>query len=275
MHDDHDHDHDLAHDLATTASRRAERRAVLRWGGGAGLAALWGCASDDSSSGSGGSASGSGGSSGSGACPQIPEETGGPYPGDGTNGPNVLTESGVVRTDLRSSFGGLSGTAAGVPLTLVLSIVDIAGGCVPAAGYAIYLWHCDREGRYSLYSSGVTDQNYLRGVQESDEDGKVTFTTIFPACYDGRWPHIHFEAYASLADATDAGNRVATSQLALAADACDEVYATEGYEQSVRNFAATSLASDNVFRDGAELETPVITGNVTDGFTATISIAVG
>ena len=36
---------------------------------------------------------------------EIPDETAGPYPGDGSNGPNVLAESGIVRGDIRSSFG--------------------------------------------------------------------------------------------------------------------------------------------------------------------------
>ena len=31
---------------------------------------------------------------------EIPEETSGPYPGDGSNGANVLTESGIVRRDI-------------------------------------------------------------------------------------------------------------------------------------------------------------------------------
>ncbi len=54
----------------------------------------------------------------SGTCSRVPEETAGPYPGDGSNGPTVLSASGVVRSDIRSSFAGLSGTADGVPLTL-------------------------------------------------------------------------------------------------------------------------------------------------------------
>ena len=32
------------------------------------------------------------------------------------------------------------------------------------------MWHCDREGGYSLYSDGVTEENYLRGVQITDAD---------------------------------------------------------------------------------------------------------
>src|SRR4051812_13243500 len=39
------------------------------------------------------------------SCSTIPEETAGPFPGDGSNGVNVLTQEGVVRSDIRSSFG--------------------------------------------------------------------------------------------------------------------------------------------------------------------------
>ena len=46
-----------------------------------------------------------------GSCSKINEETAGPYPGDGSNGPNVLTSTGVVRSDIRSSFAGMTGTA--------------------------------------------------------------------------------------------------------------------------------------------------------------------
>ena len=52
-------------------------------------------------------------------------------------------------------------------------------------------------------------------MQETDAEGQVTFTTIFPACYNGRWPHIHFEVYPSLAKATNSSNKIATSQMAL------------------------------------------------------------
>ena len=55
----------------------------------------------------------------------ISEETAGPYPGDGTNGPDVLTESGVVRQDITSSFGRATGTAQGVRLTVRLLILPV------------------------------------------------------------------------------------------------------------------------------------------------------
>ncbi len=206
-------------------------------------------------------------------CTDIPEETGGPYPGDGTNGPNVLNGSGVVRKDLSKSFGSLKGTAPGVPLTLTMKLTKTAT-CTPASGFAVYLWHADRSGRYSLYSNGVTDQNFLRGVQQADEKGVVTFTTIFPGCYDGRWPHMHFEVFPSLAAAGDSTKRIATSQLALPKDACSTVYKTSGYEASVSNLSRTSLAADNVFRDGAERQLPSMSGSLGKGLTATLIVPV-
>ncbi|MGZ4717164.1 MAG: intradiol ring-cleavage dioxygenase [Acidimicrobiales bacterium] len=207
-------------------------------------------------------------------CTVIPEETAGPYPGDGSNGVNVLTQDGIVRRDIRSSFGSAHGVAEGVPLTITLEVVDTANGCAPRAGAAVYLWHCDIDGAYSLYAQNLKDENYLRGVQETDSDGRVSFTTIFPAAYSGRWPHAHFEVYPSLDAATSATGKLATSQLAFPKDVCDVVYATSGYEQSVANLSRTSLATDMVFRDGASLETPVVTGSVDAGYVATLTVPV-
>jgi len=157
---------------------------------------------------------------------EIPQETAGPYPADGSNASNqmlnVLTLSGIVRSDIRTSIG-TGATAAGVPLTIELTLVDSTSDCAPLAGYAIYLWHCNRDGKYSLYSSGVTAEDYLRGVQATDSNGKVSFTSIFPACYSGRWPHIHFEIYPSLGQATQASNAIHTSQLALPQGVCQTV----------------------------------------------------
>jgi len=208
-------------------------------------------------------------------CAVIPEETAGPYPGDGSNGPDVLTESGVVREDIRSSFGEFSGTAEGVPLTIKLAIQDAADSCAPMAGAAVYAWHCDREGRYSLYSEGATDQNYLRGVQAAGDDGVVTFQSIFPACYSGRWPHIHFEVYPNLEAATDDTNTIATSQVALPEDVCTTVYATEGYEPSVQNLQQVSLAGDNVFgEDGGARQLGTVSGSVESGYTVELAVPV-
>ncbi len=207
---------------------------------------------------------------------EIPEETAGPYPGDGSNGPNVLTESGVVRSDLTSSFAGATGVAEGVPTTVRLKVYDLTGDDVAALpGAAVYLWHCDREGRYSMYDAEISDQNYLRGVQEADDDGFVEFTTIFPACYSGRWPHMHFEVYGSLDDATSGSNRLRTSQLAIPAETCAEVYGVaEGYDGSLSTFGSASLDTDGVFGDGYSLQLAKVTGDVTAGYTMTLNVPV-
>lgn len=250
-----------------------ERRQLLKlFAAGAGLVVVG--AACGSSAGSDASPPGSSSVAEFPEIAEIPEETAGPFPGDGSNGVNVLTESGIVRSDIRSSFGSSSGVADGVPLTVELKVVDVARGGAPLSGAAVYLWHCDRDGRYSLYSQGVTDQNYLRGVQETDADGRVTFTSIYPACYSGRWPHIHFEVYPSLDEATSAGGKLATSQIALTEDVSDTVYATDGYGQSIDNMKDVSLATDNVFRDGAELETPAVSGSVDSGLTVTLVVGV-
>jgi protocatechuate 3,4-dioxygenase beta subunit len=208
------------------------------------------------------------------SCAIIPEETAGPYPGDGSNGPNVLAESGVVRSDIRSSFGSSTTVADGIPLTIQVTIRDGAD-CVPLAGAAVYLWHCNREGEYSLYSQAVADENYLRGVQEADDNGLVKFQSIFPACYSGRWPHIHFEVYPSLDMATNEANKIATSQIALPKEACDAVYATAGYEQSVSNMSQVSLTSDNVFGDdGGAQQLGTMSGSVAEGHTVALTVPV-
>jgi protocatechuate 3,4-dioxygenase beta subunit len=206
-------------------------------------------------------------------CTIIPEETGGPFPGDGSNGPDVLAESGVVRKDITTSFDGKRGTADGVPYTMQFTVVNVDDGCKPMTGAAIYVWHCDREGNYSMYQN-ASEQNYLRGVQEIDANGVATFTSIFPACYSGRWPHVHFEVYPSVSDATNATNKLVTSQLAFPEDTCSAVYATSGYESSASNLSRVSLRSDMVFSDGVSTQTPSMTGNASSGYVSSLVVGV-
>jgi protocatechuate 3,4-dioxygenase beta subunit len=206
---------------------------------------------------------------------EIPQETSGPFPGDGSNGPNVLEASGVVRQDITSSFGTSTSKAEGVPLTVTLTLLDNANGCTPLAGAAVYAWHCDREGRYSMYDSGLQNENYLRGVQEADANGQVTFKTIYPGAYSGRWPHIHFEVFESMSNATAAGQVLAVSQIALTEAACKEVYASAGYESSAQNFPRTTLKSDNVFGDdGGIYQLAAMSGSVAAGYAAGLNVPV-
>jgi protocatechuate 3,4-dioxygenase beta subunit len=271
----HDHDRGLQFVVSTLMTRRR----ALQLAAVGGLAAVVGCGS--SSDGSAGSAAATTdaapattGGAGAGATAEVPEETAGPFPADGSNGVNVLTESGIVRSDLTSSFGSAAAVAEGVPLTIALTVLDVARGGTPVEGAAVYLWHCDREGRYSLYDPALASENYLRGVQASGADGALSFTSIWPGAYSGRWPHIHFEVYPSLGEATSAGAKLVTSQVALPEDACREVYASAGYEQSAANLTGASLASDMVFADGYSTQLATATGAPAHGMTITLNVGV-
>ena len=281
-HDVEDHDRGLVYVLATLDRRRMLK--LLGLGGiSAGLFTIVGCSPSGSSATPGATATATAGSSqgtattgsaDAASCELIPEETAGPFPGDGSNGPDVLSQTGVVRKDIRSSFGSSSGVAAGVPLSISLALEDGAD-CAPLAGAAVYVWHCDQAGNYSLYSQAAANENYLRGVQAAGDDGVVTFDSIFPACYQGRWPHIHFEVYPSLETANDEANKIATSQIALPKDACDTVYATPGYEQSVQNLSRLSLQTDMVFADdGGVHQLGTMSGDVAGGYAVRLTVAV-
>ena len=269
-------DQGLAFDLETVMARRQLLKLLGVATTSASLLALAACLPTGNAASSGtASTSGASGSAVAADCTTIPEETAGPYPGDGSNGPDVLNQSAVVRKDIRSSFGSASGVAAGIPLLINLTIQDQAKSCAPLADAAVYAWHCDREGRYSLYSQGVTGENYLRGVQSTDANGLAAFQSIFPACYAGRWPHIHFEVYPSLDKAAAASGRLATSQIALPKAICDQVYATDGYSQSVQNLSQVSLARDNVFGDdGGAHQLGTITGSIDSGLLVALTVPV-
>lgn len=270
-------DQGLQFDIGTLLKRRG---LLQLFGVGVGTITLSACAAaaptaTDAATRSPSDAASTGASTSAGDLTEIPEETAGPYPGDGSNGADVLEQSGVVRGDIRSSFGTSTTTAEGVPMTLELTILDLAAGGVPFAGTAVYVWHCTRDGGYSMYTDGLTQENYLRGVQIADADGKVRFTSIFPGCYSGRWPHIHFEVYPDEASITDAANKIATSQVALPQAICEDVYATDGYANSTDNLARITLASDNVFGDdeGAH-QLGAVTGDLAGGLTVTLSVGV-
>lgn len=290
--DHHAEEHDLGlrHDLVVW-ERLNRRRALGLLGVGAGALALGGCGGDEA-----GSASSTGTAvtptpsasatptptataTPGGTCTAFAAETNGPYPADGTNTArgstsNVLTLSSFQRSDIRSSVG--TGTmATGVTTTVTLTVVDVNTACTPLAGYAVYLWHCDPQGQYSLYDQ--PNETWLRGVQVTDANGQVTFTTVFPGCYAGRYPHMHFEIFSSLANATSGRYARLVSQLAMPADACNAVYADAAvYGGSSNRFASASFTSDNVFGDNTTAQKSAMTlaadGFPTAGYTASATV---
>lgn len=297
MQETDDHDRGLAFDLEALDRQMVARRRMLGMmalGGGALLLnACGGSGGSDTSTssatttttttttttGTGTTGTGTTGGTTSSSCSATPTETNGPYPADGSNMANgvlsnILNTSGVVRSDIRSSFGGLSGTATGVQLTLTINLVNTNASCAALSDYAIYMWHADQNGQYSIYD--LPQQNYLRGVQATAANGQATFTTIFPGCYAGRYPHIHFEVYRSLSTATAYANRLLVSQFAMPAAACTAVYAAGGYTNSASRFAQTSTTSDGVFGDNTTAQiaamTPTLTGSPSTGYTGSVTV---
>ena len=151
---------------------------------------------------------------------------------------------------------------------------DVSDGNIVKQGLAVYVWHCDSQGRYSLYSSGVTSQNYLRGVQVTNDSGAVTFTSVFPGCYLGRWPHVHFEVYPGVEAITDSTNNICTSQVAMPQNICDAVYALDSYPDSARNLGQVTLTTDNVFGDDGGIHQLATVSGDTSGYSVKLTVPV-
>lgn len=193
-----------------------------------------------------------------GDCSLTPNETAGPFP---TKNPSSLE-----RVDIRADRTGLE-------LTINITIQNKNNDCAGLEGAIVDIWHCDKDGNYSEYggtgmqSTNFTNVHFLRGRQETDSDGLVTFTSIFPGWYRGRATHIHVHIYNA------SGQSLLVTQIAFPADITNSVYttATNYYTNGTQD---TSNDNDNVFSDGYELELATITGNVTEGYELTHAIVV-
>jgi protocatechuate 3,4-dioxygenase beta subunit len=259
-------------------SSLSRRRALRVLGGTAGalvLAACGGGSSDDATlTSSSGTTTSTGSTTSSGTCSEIPEETNGPFPADGSQSgvTNVLADSRVIRSNIVSDFAGTN-TQTGVPLTLTISVQDISNGCSTLEGAAVYIWHCNADGEYSVYSGNNngnhSGQTFLRGAQVTDSNGQVTFTSIYPGRYAGRATHIHVEVYSSSTFKT----LLKTSQFAFVESVNDTVYTTSAYSDSEATTETTN-AQDNVFSDGYDDELLTLSGNTSSGYTAAIAMGI-
>lgn len=272
------HEEGLHHDLPRLLQTGLSRRNWIQLAGATGVSMLLpGCSGWDAPTRIATDASGR-------VCTEAASETAGPYPSDGSNRingsvSNTLADAGVVRSDINSSFGSSARVATGTPMTLTVQLVNVNSGCAPLANHAVYVWHCDAGGLYSLYSDGALEDNYLRGVQVSDANGELSFRTIVPGCYRGRFPHIHFEVFASLDDISDHRQLIQSSQMALPRDVCAAAYsANDSYANSIDNFSRMTLENDSVFNDNTAEQlkamTILITGEPLTGFTGHIEIGV-
>ena len=198
-------------------------------------------------------------------CALIPSETDGPYPLY-----SILSNTAIQRRDITES-------KTGVPLKLILRLVNANNSCAPIANAAIYIWHCDKDGVYSGYANqtggvNASGQTFLRGIQVTDASGQVVFDTIYPGWYAGRITHIHMQVY--LNDAVTQGTAIITSQMAFPQDVTTAVYNSALYAAHGQNTSVTSFAQDNVFSDGTTYEMATIAGDTTDGYVATLTLGI-
>jgi protocatechuate 3,4-dioxygenase beta subunit len=233
----------------------------------------------DTASTSSSSSDDSGSTSTSSGCVVAPTEEEGPFPytPDGTTKDEI--ENPLNRTDIRSDVSSDTDNGVlqtGVLLTVTLTIVNTNNDCAAVSGARVDTWHCNRNGWYSGYgnqsgglsgtSNSYLGETWLRGYQLSDSNGKIQFTTIYPGWYQGRATHIHFEVFIN-------GTLKKITQMAFPETISDAVHVTSLYAahgvNPVRN------ASDSVFGDSATdlaNETFTITGDATNGYTATHQI---
>jgi protocatechuate 3,4-dioxygenase beta subunit len=167
-------------------------------------------------------------------CVEIPSLTPGPYPD------KVSTQYELY--DARDVTNG----QPGVPLDLVLTVVNVNDMCAPVHNAKVAIWQCNAIGDYSEYANEVPDggfgpeydgtgQTFLRGWQVSDENGVVQFTTIYPGWYFGRATHIHVEIYYSYPAYLDPGAVVTEplvkiTQIAFPEAISAAVYALPSYQ---------------------------------------------
>ena len=144
--------------------------------------------------------------------------------------------TGPFHTEHYMDHSNLMAGQNGVPLTLNFHVKDVLT-CKPLAGAKVLIWHTNNEGHYSgvvnqvLNADGTatgdvldfTSESFCRGMQTSDDQGRVQFVTAFPGWYFPRATHIHVKVY------PPGTGEEATTQLYLHNETCDEAYATEHY----------------------------------------------
>jgi protocatechuate 3,4-dioxygenase beta subunit len=234
--------------------RKLSRRDALGTLGFAGAALASGCSSSAAAS---PSTTATSAAASTGNCAITPEETAGPYP----DRLGMVNTPAFFRQDITEGRSGL-------PVTLALTVVNVAKSCVALAGAAVEIWQCDASGNYSEYAQpgyNGTGQTFLRGLQTTDASGRATFRTIYPGWYQGRATHIHVQVFVN-------GAVIKTTQIAFPEDVSAAVYRTSVYASHGQN--TTSNNSDNVFADGTQYEMATLSGDAASGYTATLTIGV-
>jgi protocatechuate 3,4-dioxygenase beta subunit len=209
------------------------------------------CSDDDSAA-----PAANGGNNDSDNCTVSPAETIGPFP---------------IRTPAQYVRANIIGDRTGIPLLITITIQDKSNGCIPLEGVWVDIWMCDKDGNYSQYGGSplqavnYSNQNFLRGRQTTDANGRVSYISIFPGWYPARAPHIHVQVLK-----TD-GTSLLVTEIAFPVSVYSEVYATNGYNGAPDR----SNSQDHIFSNSlSENMADSVTGNITDGYTLLKTITV-
>jgi len=228
-------------------AKSVSRRQAILTIGGAGAALGFGCGGSSPTSPEATPATTTTPTTGSSACAVTPSETAGPFPS--------LTD--LIRSDIREG-------KSGARLTLPITVVNSSNNCSPVPNANVEIWQCDAAGNYSQYGS-QTAQTYLRGIQTTNGDGQVTFTTVYPGWYQGRATHIHVEVVRN-------GVSSKVTQIAFPESVNAAVYATGVYASRGSN--PTANARDGIFADSLDTEVASVSGDATNGYTASFRVGI-
>jgi len=189
-------------------------------------------------------------------CTLTPEQIEGPF----------YLDQARIREDISEG-------KPGVPLDLVLRVLEASASCAPISRAAVDVWQCDALGIYSGYEGAaiaprhvepVDDKRFLRGTLLSDAGGAVRFRTIYPGWYSGRTPHVHLKVRV--------GAKAATTQLYFPDEVTNAVYARAPYNRHPNR--DTTNATDRFL--GQVVDKSLVMWTITrdgDGYVAAATIA--
>ena len=186
------------------------------------------------------------------SCVLTPSMTEGPY----------FVDELIKRSDIRDG-------QAGVPLQLTINVFNADDSCDAYSGAIVDIWQCNAQGSYSdISNSGngnTAGETWLRGLQETDSNGQVKFTTIYPGWYQGRTIHIHMKVR-TFSGSTRTYNF--NTQLFFSESITNQVLNNvAAYSRSQTR--GTTNSNDGIF--DSDMIVP-LTGNYSDGYSGSIDI---
>jgi len=162
----------------------------------------------------------------------------------------------LFRQDIRGRYDPQAEPGTELQLHLrVLRTADAGCGAMPMRDVEVYVWHCDAQGYYSGFGEPGEQQpdqvyrfrpnhndldnntRFCRGVGISDDNGVVSFRSIFPGWYNGRDIHVHVMVLARGSQARGrnfyrGGDHLFTTQLYFEPALIDQVHkAAEPYRR--------------------------------------------